>query len=630
MLKVKTNIIACLFIFNYNVSHGQEIHQEIDTFQILNHVVRIQSGDKNGYGFIIGQRDNTLYIVTDNHVVRDTTNDEASNTWAFVFLPNVLGDPLTGKILDSHSKETDLAVIKIIAPSEFTWSFDVQLTSKANIIGRSVSYVGGNGKWEFSKGVATIKDTTPEGKLFISGIKAWPGISGGVIVSENGVEGLVLGNKEGLSFEAIKHLIDKWKYPWGKKSSASVDPREFLELKSSGEAQKRLRFSGYIQSQFQHADLPGQSSFAGGDFAPEVDNRFMIRRGRIRVQYDSPTNKNGWPTSQYVLQINANENGLAIRDAYAKFTEPFIGWFSFTMGMQSRPFDFEVKYSPALLESPESGRMSQTIFPNEKDLGMLVSIQGPRASKWNWIYLDAGIFNGTGAPEEGGKVGDFDRFKDFIGNIGVGGGKNNARYAIGLSYYYGSFASDTAFVYRPAKVNDSTFGFVRSEYKNLRGSEEKRQYIGFNLQYSIKWMPGTTILRTEYIQGAQPGTSQTSMSPSVIFPAADGIYRRKFNGAYFYFIQNIFMTPLSLVIKYDWYDPNTEISGNEIGKTASNTGATDLKYQTLGLGFNYRLDSNLKITFYYDLVKNEKSVNLIGYENDLKDNVFTARAQVKF
>ena len=87
------------------------------------------------------------------------------------------------------------------------------------------------------------------------------------------------------------------------------------------------------------------------------------------------------------------------------------------------------------------------------------------------------------------------------------------------------------------------------------------------------------------------------------------------------------------MVKYDWYDPNTDVKGDEIGKAISGGKPTtdgDIKYTTIGLGLAYRWDANLKITAYYDMVENETSANLGGYTNDLLDNVFTLRAQVKF
>ena len=47
----------------------------------------------------------------------------------------------------------------------------------------------------------------------------------------------------------------------------------------------QLRFSGYIQPQFQIAQSKGAKSFEGGDFGPRVSNRFMLRRSRVRIDY---------------------------------------------------------------------------------------------------------------------------------------------------------------------------------------------------------------------------------------------------------------------------------------------------------------------------------------------------------
>jgi len=410
-------------------------------------------------------------------------------------------------------------------------------------------------------------------------------------------------------------------------------------LASDLDVLKRIKLSGYIQAQFQYADSSGQPSYAGGNFASGVDKRFMLRRARLKVQYDGAVIEKGWSLSQYVFQFDVSEKGVVIKDVYAKLTDPWCGWTSLTVGMQNRPFGYEIQYSSSLRESPERGRMSQIVFPNERDLGAMLSIQGPKTSRWNWIKLDAGMFNGSGSPSQAGSsstavsnTSDFDKYKDFIGHLAINRSamEERIKYGIGASYYDGGFASDTAFVYTPGQVNDSISGFVKSENKNKKGTEEKRKYAGADAQFSIEWAPGITTLRGEYIQGDQPGTAKTTTSPSAMYAAGDGIYRRKFNGAYLYFVQNILNTPLQAVVKYDWYDPNTDIAGDQVGKAGSNTGANDLKYTTLGLGLVYRWDANLKIVVYYDMVTNEKTASLKGYDKDLPDNVITARVQVRF
>lgn len=162
----------------------------------------------------------------------------------------------------------------------------------------------------------------------------------------------------------------------------------------------------------------------------------------------------------------------------------------------------------------------------------------------------------------------------------------------------------------------------------------KRQYIGADGQLNIDWKPGMTVLRAEYIQGEQPASRSSSASPNSNQAITSNLYNRNFNGAYFYFLQSIMQSPWQVIAKYDWYDPNTDVTGNEIGTTVVNglvkTNATDLKYTTIGLGLAYRWDANVKLTAYYDMVTNETSNKLSGYTKDLKDNSFTLRMQVKF
>ena len=84
-----------------------------------------------------------------------------------------------------------------------------------------------------------------------------------------------------------------------------------------------------------------------------------------------------------------------------------------------------------------------------------------------------------------------------------------------------------------------------------------------------------------------------------------------------------------MVLKYDWYDPNTKVSGGDIGAAGSNLSAANIKYSTLGLGYVNYLTENIKMVFYFDKVWNEKT-QLKGYTTDLSDDIFTFRIQYRF
>ena len=433
-------------------------------------------------------------------------------------------------------------------------------------------------------------------------------------------------------------------YSIAQESEQPIDTltRSVAGLRQEFEVLKRIKLSGYIQAQYQVADSGGISSFAGGNFAAGVDKRFMLRRARVKVQYDAPSNDKGISTSQYVFQVDVTERGVTIKDMYARFTDPWSGWFSVTAGMQNRPFGYEIGYSSSMRESPERGRMSQILFPNERDLGGMLTIQGPKTTNWNWLKLEAGYFNGTGGPSAGINASDFDKFKDFIGHLSINRSNKSEKikWGIGASIYDGGYRIDTVNTYKFATDSTGVKGFnIEVKKSSVLGTsitsrgQIKRSYIGVDAQFSLDWIIGLTTLRGEYITGEHPGTSSSTNSLVVI--STSDLYSRNFDGAYFYFLQNVGQSPFQAIVKYDWYDPNTDVEGDEIGKSTmqtnfKTTNSTDLKYTTLGLGLAYRWDANLKITAYWDQVTNEESVNLANHTRDLKDNVFTLRVQARF
>lgn len=401
-------------------------------------------------------------------------------------------------------------------------------------------------------------------------------------------------------------------------SPTEILANDVAKLKSSMDAQKKLKISGYVQTQFQIADSSGIKSFAGGDFAPNVDKRFAVRRGRFKIAYDNAV-------TLYTIQVDITEKGVGIKDAYVKVTEPWLKAFSLTAGVFDRPFGFEISYSSSLRESPERSRLFQTIFPDERDLGAKISFQPPKTSDFNFLKIDGGLFNGTGP-----KASDFDFQKDFIGHLAVNKTilSEKITCGIGTSYYNGGWRRGTSTVYNIMQENDTTLSFIPNKDTANYGTIARREYKGVDAQITLDFPFGLTTLRGEYITGRQPGTSSSSKSPDAQ-PASD-TYNRDFEGAYFYFLQNIFSTKNQLVVKYDWYDPNIRVSRDEIGKNGSKLNGTDIKYTTLGLGWVYRWDNNVKLTAYYDMVANETSSNQSGYTKDLKDNVLTLRMQYKF
>ena len=403
-------------------------------------------------------------------------------------------------------------------------------------------------------------------------------------------------------------------------------------VKSDLELLKRLKITGYIQAQWQLADTAGAvTPYSGGVFPIATDNRFSIRRGRVKLTYENEL-------STYVLQIDATEKGVSLKDAYVAVKDPWAQFVTLTAGVFNRPFGYEISYSSSSRETPERARIFQNLFPGERDLGAMLTLQQKKGSRFDWIKLDAGLFTGNGINSE------FDSKKDFIGHLSFAKANKSetVKFGGGVSYYNGSVFQGTKYVYSPGEALDVTQpGLVDSTASNKNGFAN-RHYFGVDAQLSFQSPVGFTSFRAEYITGQQPSAKATNASVSGSTLLNYDTYIRQVSGGYVYFIQNIGQTKHQFVLKYDWLDPNTKVKDKEIvAKSAAgkNTalGTADIKFNTLGIGWNYRFNSQVKLTAYYEIVKNETtSLSPVGLNRtldtskDLKDNVFTLRVQYKF
>jgi hypothetical protein len=388
---------------------------------------------------------------------------------------------------------------------------------------------------------------------------------------------------------------------------------------------ENLHFSGYIQPQFQVADSQGAPSYEGGNFAEFSNNRFMLRRARIKIDYFLQAKDKYAPRALFTFQIDATERGVFVRDMFLRLYEPKQQNFSLTMGLFARPFGYELNLSSGYRESPERGRMSQILMPTERDLGAMVSYESRNPGKKNPQFkFDIGAFNGPGLSG----TTDFDSYKDIISRLTLKPLPISKNFVIsaGLSFLEGGWRQATKYKYEMTEKGGNKFFQVDSNLSNI-GGKAPRQYRGADVQLVWKHGWGKTEWRAEYWRGTQSGTAASTTNPG--FMPAGPNYIRKFDGAFFYFLQNIVNEKWEFIAKYDWYDPNTKVAGHEIGKAGTNLGAGDIKFSTLGIGLTRYFTENLKLLAYYDVVRNEET-GIPGFTGDIKDNIFTFRMQLRF
>lgn len=383
-----------------------------------------------------------------------------------------------------------------------------------------------------------------------------------------------------------------------------------------------LNIGGYMQPQFQVAQSKGASSYEGGNFSEFSNNRFMLRRARLKFDYVLPSKDRDFPKALFTFQFDATERGVFVRDMFLRVYEPKRQNFSLLTGLVARPFGFEVNLSSSYRETPERGRMSQILMPTERDLGVMLMYESQKPNHKSPLKFDVGLFNGEGLSG----TTDFDSYKDLIGRLTLK--PLNLSKAIfisgGLSFLNGGWREATKYKYEMSEQNSNKIFAVDSSIANV-GDKAPRRYYGADVQLGYKHAWGKTEIRAEYWKGKQPGTASSTTNPGTmpLLPT----YIRNFDGAFFYFLQNIINEKWELMAKYDWYDPNSKAEKKEIGTT--NLTSADIKFSTLGLGLTRYFSDNLKLLAYYDIVRNENTL-LPGFTSDIKDNVFTLRMQVRF
>ena len=381
-----------------------------------------------------------------------------------------------------------------------------------------------------------------------------------------------------------------------------------------------IKITGYLQTQFQRAQSEGIASISAGDFNPTANQRFMIRRGRLKIDRVDKY-------SSVVFQLDATQDGVRLMDAFIQLNHPDYKALRLTAGIFNRPFGYSIVYSSGYRDFPERARVFQTLMPRERDLGAMLSFQ-PENQKWKFLNLDFAVISGSGLTAK-----DYDNKQDYVGNIAFkfdSLAQGKMQLGFGGSIYKGTVRNNTDTYFTPDGA-----GYIAHTDESFVGKAIDRSYYGANVQLAYANNFGETTLKAEYVTGNQPGVANSDdilgpyASQSFSSQPKTDLYKRSFQGGYVWFTQEIGKTGLTAIASYDFYDPNKKASGMEIGESGNHSTAADIKYSTFGYGLTYGFNERVKFTLYNEQVSNEKT-RVAGYTHDLKDNVFTARIQYRW
>jgi hypothetical protein len=312
----------------------------------------------------------------------------------------------------------------------------------------------------------------------------------------------------------------------------------FTEMRNVLENLNRLRITGYLQAQYVN-DERSLDELSGAAATRNLD-QFSVRRARLKFTYQFN------PTSRFVLQPDISSSGVVLKDGYIELTEPWTTWkHTLTAGQFNWPFGFEIMYSSSSREVPERSRVVRTLFPGERDRGVMLSGLGLR----DRLSYRVAIVNGTGTAQSF----DFNKRKDLVGRLGYSFGAVD----VGASVYRGSDL-----------VGAST---------NSKGIEFDKERQGVDVQWASP-IPGLG-LRGEYITGKQAPASGSTRSVS-----------QDVSGWYFYAIQNI-GTRHQLVVRADQYDADTDVNDNAV--------------RTINPTYIFHWDAHSKVMASYEFIKTQ-------------------------
>ncbi len=195
---------------------GDELAQALRD-NVVSIIAEWQNGETHdGFGFIAGERDGQLYIVTANHVVRGALPDEIATTMDIEFYDRQ-GQKFPGTLLATSDKSHDLAVLRVPLPQGLPWTKDVFSDEGAERL-MSVWFVGRAGGWYVPSTPGTINAIGLDDKIAIDDLNVRVGTSGAPLIADSGIVGMVVSEESGITYavsiEFIKKAFGYWNHPW--------------------------------------------------------------------------------------------------------------------------------------------------------------------------------------------------------------------------------------------------------------------------------------------------------------------------------------------------------------------------------------------------------------------------------
>ena len=408
----------------------------------------------------------------------------------------------------------------------------------------------------------------------------------------------IYGYSQTQRIDSLKEVIERHE---GKISA--LDDRVLVNEADLGKLNK-IKISGYVQSQWE---LYNKDRVVTN----EPNNTFYIRRARIKFTYEALDGV------KFVLQPDFSTGNITLKDAYAVVNIPMLKDWTVWAGQMNRP-DYEVEYSSSQREVLERSKVIRAIYPGEREVGAKLEYVGSKTPLKFQLMVMNGNFNGpnaqTASASQNAK--DIDSKKDIMARLVYSIKLPGAGLGIDLGpnvYFGGNRSKVNPYIINSMGVLDSV---NTGDYLN-------KKWAGGEIQIFADLLGGLAI-KGEYVTGTNstPSTTAVAINAPVATKKSGASTIRNFSGYYLYFIKNI-GPKNQLVVKYDYYDPNTKLKGDDAG--------SNVWFKTLTLAWQYYLNDFIRLSLNYEMPKYEvNATRPDNYKDVTYGNTLGVRIQAKF
>jgi len=214
---------------------------------------RLSNGeDESGFGFVVGERDNLLYVITANHMVRAGRPDIDTLAVRLRFSHDPWSRPVEAELLQARHRRLDLALLRVPIPDGLSLSWRVLHFCTRMERGEKAWFIGREQEWFVPTDAEAGAIHEPEPDLDgyiefgISSVK--PGSSGAPVMTRRGLIGMItdddVTDARAVAVQFIRRFAREHRVPWALsdcRGAPAPSPTDYGELKPDTDLRNTLK-----------------------------------------------------------------------------------------------------------------------------------------------------------------------------------------------------------------------------------------------------------------------------------------------------------------------------------------------------------------------------------------------------